>query len=62
MRNVIAGFGQFKLSDMTNSQKIKYKAFLRGKTDQLVTPSGKTWQGDVRSLDEQVSSHMKKNN
>lgn len=42
VRDVMAKFGGFEKATQSNSEKIMYKDFMGGKTDEL-TYNGKTW-------------------
>jgi hypothetical protein len=59
VRDVMAKFGGFQLSQLSNNDKIKYKNFMRGKTD-VVSFNGKTWEAEKVRLNQGISRISRK--
>lgn len=54
VRDVMAKFGNLIKTDMPNSDKVKYKYFMRGKTDKI-TFAGKTFVGEKVRKNQTIS-------
>lgn len=49
VRQAMAKFGDFKLTNQTNADKLLYKYYLRGRESTL-TYAGKTWDGEGKVI------------